>query len=98
MLGQQISVFAQPIARSLDLEDDGVMQEAVEQRGGDNRIAEDFSPFRKAAVGGEDHRAFLVASVDELEEQVAAAQDHRQVADLVDDEQREAAEVPDLLA
>ena len=35
-------------------------------------------------------RAFFVAGVDELEEQVAAAGRDRQVADLVDDEQRAA--------
>ena len=75
-----------------------MVQQPVEQRCGDDWIAEDFAPFCKAAVRGEDHRAFFVAGVDELEEQIAAAGDHRQVADLVDDEQREAAEVPDFLA
>ena len=50
MLGQKIGVFAQPVARSLDLEDDGVMQQAVEQRGGDDRIAKDVASFREAAV------------------------------------------------
>src|SRR3954466_15003458 len=74
------------------------MQQSVEERGGDDRIAEDLAPFREAAVGGEDHRTFLVAGVDELEEQVAAARSERQVPDLVDDEQRKAAEVPDPLA
>ena len=39
----------------------------------------------------------LVAGVDELEEQVAAAGDDRQVADLVDDEQRRPAEEADAL-
>src|SRR3546814_10081923 len=47
-----------------------------------------LAPFGKAAVGGEDHGAAFIAGVDQLEEQVAAAWDDRQVADLVDDQQR----------
>ena len=49
------------------------MEQAVEQRGGNDGIAEDFTPFGKAAVGSEDHGALFVAGVDELEEQIAAA-------------------------
>ena len=98
VLGHEVGVLAQPIARSFDLDDDGVVEQPIEQRGGDDGIAEDLAPFGKAAVGGEDHGALLVAGVDELEEQVAAAGRDRQVADLVDDEQRGAAEIADALA
>ena len=52
----------------------------------------------KPRFGGEDHGALLVAGVDELEEQIAAAVNDRQVTDLIDDQEREAAEEPDLLA
>ena len=52
-----------------------------------------LAPFGEAAVGGEDHGALLVAGVDELEEQIAAAGHDGQVADLVDDQERRAAEV-----
>ena len=91
-------MLAEPIARSLDLDDDGVMEKPIQQCGGDDRIAEDVAPFGEAAVGGEDHRPLLVAGVDQLEEQVAAAGNDRQVADLVDDEQRGAGEPADALA
>jgi hypothetical protein len=79
------------------LQDDGMMQEAVEQRGGDDGIAADVSPLGEAAVRGEDHGALFVASVDELEEEIAAAGNDREVADLVDNEQGKAAEVSDSL-
>src|SRR5436305_228418 len=75
-----------------------MMQEAIKERGGDDGVAEDVPPLSEAAVGGEDHRALFVAGVDELEEQIAAAGDDGQIADLVDDEQREAAEVSDPFA
>jgi hypothetical protein len=50
MLGHQFGMLAQSVTRSLDLHDDGVMQQSVEKCGGDNRIAEDVAPFSEAAV------------------------------------------------
>ena len=94
MFGNEIGVLAHPIARTFDLDDHGVVKEPVEERGGDNRIAEDVTPFGKATIGGEDHRALFVTGVDELKEQVAAARCDGQVADLVDDKQRTAAQEP----
>jgi hypothetical protein len=98
VLRHEIGVLAHAVTGALDLHDHGMMEEPVEQRGGDNRIAEDVTPFGKAAIGGEDHRAFFVAGVDELEEQVAAARGDRQVADFVNHQQRTAAQEAYLLA
>jgi hypothetical protein len=98
VFGDEVGVLAQAVAGALDLDDDGVVQEAIEERRGDDGIAEHFTPLREAAVGGEDHRAFLVAGVDQLEEQVGAAGGDRQVADLVDDEQARPGEEADLVA
>ena len=98
MLGQQLGVLSQAVAGAVDLDDDGMVEQAVEQRSGDDGIAEDVAPFGEAAVGGEDHGAALVAGGDQLEEQVAAAGDDQQIADLVDDEQGGAAEEADLVA
>jgi len=84
--------------RSLDLDDDGVMEETIEERGGDNWVAEDLAPFGKATVGGEDHGGALAAGIDELEEQVAAARNDRQISDLVHDQERGPAKESDALA
>ena len=94
----EVGVLAQPIAGAFDLDDDRVVKKPVQEGRGDDGITKDLAPFGEAAVGGEDHGAFFVAGVDELEEQIAAAGDDRQVADLVDDQEGEAAEEPDLLA
>jgi hypothetical protein len=90
-------VLAESIAGALDLDDLGVMEQAIEQGGGDDLVAEDVAPFAEAAVGGEDHGAALVTGVDELEEQVGAAGGDRQVADLVDDQQGVAGDEADAL-
>ncbi len=73
MLGQELGVLAQPVAGAFDLDDGGVVQEAVEQCGGDDGVAEHLAPFGEAAVGGEDHGPLFVSGVDQLEEQIAAA-------------------------
>jgi len=74
------------------------MEQAIEERGGDDGIAEDLAPFGEAAVRGEDHGALLVASIDELEEQVAASGNNGQVPDLIHDQERGPAQEADALA
>lgn len=50
MLWNEIGVLAHAVAGALDLNDDGVMEQTVEERGGDDGVAEDLAPFGKAAV------------------------------------------------
>src|SRR5262249_8341032 len=97
-LRHEIGMLAETITRSLDLDDDGVMEEAIEECGGDNWVAEDLTPFGKAAVGGEDHGGALVAGIDELEEQIAAARNDRQISDFIHDQERGPAKESDALA
>jgi hypothetical protein len=91
-------MLAQPVAGALDVDDHGVVQQPVEQRGCDHRIAENLPPFGKAAIGGQDHGAALVARIDQLKEQIAGTGTDAQVADLVDNQQRRAAEKADPFA
>lgn len=73
-----------------------MVQEPIQKGCGDDRAAEDFSPFCKTAIGGEDPRALFVARVHELEKEIAATGDDRKVPDFVDDQQRGSAVEPDL--
>lgn len=43
---------SEAVARPLDLDDDGVMEEPVEERCGDDGIAEDVPPFGEASGRG----------------------------------------------
>lgn len=64
------------------------MQQAVEQRGGERGVAvKGLVPLPERQVAGQQHGAFLVAFGDDLEEQVGLVTAHRQVTDLVDDQQ-----------
>ena len=79
--------FAQPVALALERHDVRVVDEAIDEGGGDHRVAEDLAPGFEAAVGGDDDRAAFVAACDEREEEVRGLTFERQVADLVDDDQ-----------
>jgi hypothetical protein len=87
---------AESVALALEGDDVRVVDEAVDERGGDHRVAEDLAPGLEAAVAGDDDRALFVASGDEREDQVRGLAFERQVADLVDDEQAVAVQAPQL--
>ena len=61
-----------------------MVQQSVQQGRGHDIVAEDSAPVLEAAIGGENSGAFLVAGIDQLEEQVGAAGLQGQVTDLVD--------------
>jgi hypothetical protein len=66
-----------------------VVNEPVDHRGGDDVVAEDLAPARERFVGGDDQRGAFVAAPDEHEHEVRGLGVERDVADLVDDQERE---------
>src|ERR1700680_3180798 len=63
-----------------------MMQEAIKDRGGDDRVAEDRAPFAVALVGRQNDAASFIASADQLKENRGAKFIERQISHLVDDE------------
>ncbi len=61
-----------------------VMEQAVEDRGGEDVVAEDRAPLRHDLVGGDQQAAAFVPAGDELEKEMRAASFKGQVAELVD--------------
>ena len=49
------------VAGALEAEDLGVVDDAVDHRGGDRRVAEDLAPAPEWQVRGQDQRRMLVA-------------------------------------
>src|SRR5262245_38017157 len=70
-----------------DVDGDRMVQHTVENRRGDDPVSEDLPPAPKALIAGENHWPPLVASTDELEEEVRPRSVDRQVADLIDEKQ-----------
>jgi hypothetical protein len=63
------------------------MQQPVENRGGQDLVAEDGAPLRHELIGGDQQAAAPIAAGDQLKEEVGAPPFKRQVAELVDDEE-----------
>src|SRR3546814_8558401 len=81
------ALLAEPIAVTADCDHGAVVQQAIQDGGGDHRVAEHRAPLGDRAVRGEQDRAALVTPADQLEEQVGGVRIERQVAELVDDQQ-----------
>jgi hypothetical protein len=58
-------MLAQPVACAFDLHDNRVVQQAIQQGCRDHGIPKNLALFGKAAIGGKDHGAFLVAGIRE---------------------------------
>ena len=91
----QVAIF-ESVGVAFEGDDFGVVDEPVDHGGGDDVVAEHFAPASEGFVGGDDQGGAFVAGGDELEEQVGGLGFERDVADLVDNQQRVAAE-PDQL-
>jgi len=79
---------AEPIAVAADVDGGGVVQEPVEQGGGEDGIGKDLAPLPVALVAGQDDGLpGLVATADDLEEEGGVGPLEGQVADLVEEEE-----------
>src|SRR3954453_6830095 len=78
--------FLQSVALPADVDGGGVMQQAIEDGCGDDRISEDRAPLAIALVRSQDDRASFVACTDELEEDSGPEIIQWQIAHLIDDE------------
>src|SRR3546814_15810602 len=83
----------EPPALVAGLDDVAVVGEAVEERGGHLGVAEHRGPLGKGQVGGDDDRGPLVEAADEVEQELAAGERKRQVAELVEDDELAPAEM-----
>ena len=71
-------------------DDLAVVCQAVEQRGGHLRVAEDGGPFAKGEIGRDDDRGPLVKLADQVEQELSAGLGERKIAKFVEDQEVEA--------
>jgi len=64
-----------------------MMDNAIDERGCAGGVGEDAGPVSEGEVGSEDGALFLVASADDLEEQVGISIIESEEADFVEDKQ-----------
>ena len=69
-LTHKFLAFFQAVRLTLDVDNGAVMRDAIQDGRGNRNIGKDFIPLGEGLVGGEDGGGFLIASGNELEEQV----------------------------
>src|ERR1700679_3804309 len=83
--GGALGGLLEPEAVALDGEDLGSVQEPVDESDDAGGVGEDLGPLGEGLVGAQDDRArSLVATGDDLEEEVGVAAVVGEVADLID--------------
>ena len=85
-LTHKFLAFFQAVRLTLDVDDGAVMQDTIQDGGGDGDVCKDLVPLGEGLVGGEDGGRFLIPFGNELTEQVCALDIHRKIADFVNDE------------
>ena len=73
-LPHKFLAFFQTVGFALDINHRTVMQDTVQECGGNSYIGEDLIPLGEGLVGSKDGRGLLIAPGDELEEQVRGSQ------------------------
>src|SRR5919198_243869 len=82
-----------PVARDVELEDDGVVNEAVDGRGSRERILEDPLPLTEHEIARDQDRTPLVAFGEQGEEHLRLLGALADVAEVVQDNQGEGVEL-----
>ena len=80
-----LSLF-EAVRFALDINDGAVMQNAIQDSGGNRNIGKDLVPLGEGLIGSEDGGGLLIAPGNQLEEKVGALDVHREIANLVNDQ------------
>ena len=85
-LTHKFLAFFQTVRLALDVNDSAVMQDTIQDGGGDGDVGKDLVPLGEGLVGGKNGGRFLIPSGNELEKEICALDIHREIADFVNDE------------
>jgi len=82
-----IDFSVRPVRSTLDADEEALVDQAVCDGGSRGGILKELAPLFEGQVGGDDGRAALVATIEDLVQQVGAASVEAEVAELVEQDQ-----------
>ena len=85
-LAHKFLAFLQAVRLALDVDHGTMVQNPVQDSGGDGDVGKDLVPLGEGFVGGKNGGRFLVPSGNELKEQISTLDVHGEVADFINDE------------
>ena len=86
LLAHKFLAFLETVRLTFDVDHRAVMQDTVQDSGGNGNVGEDLVPLGKGFVGSEDGGGFLVPPGNQLEEQICPLNVHGEIADFVDNQ------------
>ena len=86
-LTHKLLTFLEAIRFALDVNDSAVMQNAVQDSGSNGDVGKNFVPLGEGLIGSEYGGGLLIAACNQLEEEISALNVHREVTNLINNEQ-----------
>ena len=86
LLAHKFLAFLEAVRLAFDVDHSTVMQDTIQDGGGDGDVGKDLVPLGEGLIGGEDGGGLLIASGNQLEKQIRALNVHREIADFVDNQ------------
>src|SRR5438132_10833610 len=80
-------IAAHPVAVAANVQYGRVVEKSVDDGRSDDRFVEDLAPVPEPTVGGQDDGATLIALGDHVEDPVGRGLVHREITELINDEQ-----------
>ena len=85
-LAHKFFAFLEAVRFALDINDGAVMQDAIQDSGGNGDVSKNLVPLGEGFIGSEDGGGLLIAPGNQLEEQICALNVHRKIADFIDNQ------------
>ena len=82
----KLLAFLETVRFAFDVDHGAVMQDTVQDGGGNGDVGKDLVPLGKSLIGSEDGGGLLIAPGNQLEEQICTLNVHREIADFVDNQ------------
>ena len=86
LLAHKFLAFFESVRLALDVDDGAVMQDTIQDGGGNGNVSKDLVPLGEGLIGSEDGGSLLIPSGNQLKEQISPLNVHRKIANFVDNE------------
>ena len=86
LLAHKFLAFLETVGLAFDVDHRAVVQDTIQDSGGDGDVGKDLIPLGEGFIGSEDGGGLLIAPGNQLEKQICPLNIHRKIADFVDNE------------
>ena len=85
-MAHKFLAFLEAVRLAFDVNNGAVMQDTIQDSGGNGDVGKDLVPLGEGLIGSEDGGGLLIASGNQLEKQISALNVHGEIADFVDNQ------------